>query len=133
MLFRSARFVQGTYMLADAKAKQAGAPVYVYQLTYETKVQGGAYRSPHTLDIPFMFNNVETSRVLVGEGKDPETMGAMMSDAWISFAKTGVPSSALLPKWTAYDAVSRPVMQLDIAPALVSDPEKSARELLSTP
>ena len=128
-----ARFVQGTYMLADAKAKQAGAPVYVYQLTYETKVQGGAYRSPHTLDIPFMFNNVETSRVLVGEGKDPETMGAMMSDAWISFAKTGVPSSALLPKWTAYDAVSRPVMQLDIAPALVSDPEKSARELLSTP
>ena len=126
-----ARFIQGTYLLADQKAAQNGAPVYVYQLTYETPVQGGTYKSPHTLDIPFMFNNVDKSRVLVGEGKDAETMGAMMSDAWLAFAKTGVPASPLLPKWEPYNPTTRTVMQLNLKPAMVSDPEKGAREIMA--
>ena len=126
-----ARFIQGTYLLADQKAAQKGAPVYVYQLTYETPVQGGTYKSPHTLDIPFVFNNVDKSRVLVGEGEDAETMGAMMSDAWLAFAKTGVPASPLLPKWEPYNATTRMVMQLNLKPAMVADPEKGAREIMA--
>lgn len=125
------RFIQGTYLLADQKAAQKGAPVYVYQLTYETPVQGGVYKSPHTLDIPFMFNNVDTSRVLVGEGKDAETMGKMMSDAWLAFAKNGVPASPLLPKWAPYESTARAVMQLNVKPVMVNDPEKGAREIMA--
>ena len=78
-----------------------------------------------------MFNNVDKSRVLVGEGKDAETMGAMMSDAWLAFAKTGVPASPLLPKWEPYNATTRTVMQLNLKPAMVSDPEKGAREIMA--
>lgn len=129
----TARFVQGTYILADRKADQKGAPVYVYRLTYDTTVQGGLYKAPHTLDIPFMFNNVDKSRVLVGPGKNPEKLAAMMSDAWLSFARTGTPSSKLLPAWPAYDSTTRPVMQFDIKPNVANDPEKGARELLSQP
>lgn len=128
-----ARFVQGTYTLADRKAEQKGAPVYVYRLTYDTKVQGGIYKAPHTLDIPFMFNNVDKARVLVGPGKDPERLAAMMSDAWLSFARTGKPSSKLLPAWPAYDTANRPVMQFDVTPNVKNDPEKGAREILSRP
>ena len=128
-----ARFAQGTYILADRKADQKGAPVYVYRLTYETKVQGGLYKSPHTLDIPFMFNNVDKARVLVGPGKDPEKLAAMMSDAWLSFARTGKPASKLLPAWPAYDSTNRPVMEFDVVPAVRNDPEKGAREILSRP
>lgn len=124
-----ARFVRGTYLLADQKARAGGAPVYVYRLTWETPVAGGLFRSPHTLDLPLMFDNVEVSRALVGEGEAPEKMAAMMSDAWIAFARTGRPTSELLPEWPAYTVERRAVMELDLTPQVAIDPEKGLREL----
>ncbi|WP_328600506.1 carboxylesterase/lipase family protein [Pontixanthobacter aquaemixtae] len=123
------RFVRGTYLLADQQARTASAPVYVYRLTWETPVGGGILRSPHTLDIPFMFNNTKESAALVGTGKEAETMGDMMSDAWLSFAKTGTPSSDLLPEWQAYTPESRMVMELDVKPRMVDDPERTIRQI----
>lgn len=127
----SARFVTGSYLLADQKARQDGAPVYMYRLIWETPVSDGMFRSPHTLDIPFMFNNAEESRVLVGPGDEPLKLEAMMSDAWLSFAKTGTPSSDLLPDWPEYDPQNRAVMQFDVTPHVTSDPEKAAREIIA--
>jgi para-nitrobenzyl esterase len=86
-------------------------------------------RSPHTLDLPLMFANVAASRALVGEGDAPETMATMMSEAWIAFAKTGTPASPLLPRWPAYTLKSRPVMELDLIPQVVNDPDRGLREL----
>ena len=126
----SARFVTGTYTLADAQARLGGAPVYVYRLTWETPANGGIFRSPHTLEIPLMFDNVEESRVLVGETEEANLVGEMMSDAWISFARSGTPSSELLPDWTPYTPEKRLVMEFDLEPAMADDPERSARELL---
>ena len=127
----SARFVVGSYTLADAQARLRAAPVFVYRLSYETPVNGGIFKSPHTLEIPFMFANVEESRVLVGEGKGAALLGRMMSDAWISFARNGRPESELLPEWAPYDPDDRLVMELDVEPAMVADPERAAREILS--
>ncbi|WP_298023233.1 carboxylesterase/lipase family protein [uncultured Parasphingopyxis sp.] len=126
----SARFVQGSYILADAQAR-AGAPVYMYRLTWETPVNGGIFRSPHTLDIPMMFDNVELSRVLVGPGEAPQRIADQMSEAWISFARTGTPSSDHLPDWPRYTPDSRMVMQFDLEPNVADDPERGAREILS--
>ncbi|MBO81189.1 MAG: carboxylesterase [Citromicrobium sp.] len=125
------RFVRGTYLLADQQAKTASAPVYVYRLTWETPIGGGMLRSPHTLDIPLMFDNAVESAALVGTGEDAQIMADMMSDAWIAFAKTGTPSSELLPEWKPYTTASRNVMELDVTPQLVDDPEKDIRELPS--
>ncbi len=125
-----ARFVQGSYILADAQAR-SGAPVYVYRLTWETPVNGGIFRAPHTLDIPLMFDNVDRSRVLVGPGEAPERLADMMSEAWISFARTGTPSSDHLPDWPRYAPDSRMVMEFDLEPQVVDDPEAGAREILS--
>ena len=127
-----ARFVAGTHILADAQVRLGGAPVYMYWLTWETPVNGGIFRSPHTLDMPLMFNNVEQSRVLLGPGDAPVEMGRMMSDAWISFARSGKPSSPLLPEWTPYSPEARMVMELDLEPRMVEDPERKARELLAS-
>ena len=124
-----ARFVQGTYLLADQQSRTADAPVYVYRLTWETPVADGMLRSPHTLDIPLMFDNAEESAALVGTGAEAQRMADMMSDAWIAFAKTGTPTSELLPGWTPYTVQSRNVMELDVEPRLVEDPEKAIREL----
>lgn len=125
-----ARFVTGTYALADAQSRLGGAPVYVYRLTWETPANGGIFKSPHTLEIPLMFDNVEESRVLVGETEEANVLGDMMSDAWITFARSGKPSSELLPEWPAYTADKRLVMEFDLEPAVADDPERAARELL---
>jgi len=125
------RFVRGTYLLADQQSRTASAPVYVYRLTWETPIGGGMLRTPHTLDIPLMFDNAKESAALVGTGEDVQTMADMMSDAWIAFAKTGTPSSELLPEWKAYTPTSRNVMELNVEPQLVDDPEKDIRELPS--
>jgi para-nitrobenzyl esterase len=123
------RFASGSYTIADAIAKAGGAPVYVYKLTWETPVAGGIFRTPHTLDMPFMFANAGTSAALVGTGEAPKKMEAMMSDAWLAFAKTGKPASPLLPTWPAYTLKDRAVMEFDITPKVVDDPEKGLREL----
>lgn len=126
-----ARFIIGSYTIADLKSAQGDAPVYMYRLTYETPVSDGVLKSPHTLEIPFMFDNVEESRVLVGPGEAPVQLGAMMSDAWISFARTGTPSSDLLPDWQPYTSDTRMAMEFNVEPQMVSDPEKGAREIMS--
>ena len=123
------RFVRGTYLLADQQSRTASAPVYVYRLVWETPVAGGMFRTPHTLDIPFMFDNAQESAALVGTGEAPERMAQIMSDAWISFARTGSPSSELLPEWKPYTATARMVMELDVESRLTDDPEKAIREL----
>ncbi|MXO87057.1 carboxylesterase family protein [Altererythrobacter aurantiacus] len=123
------RFVQGSYLLADQQSRSADAPVYVYRLTWETPVGGGILRSPHTLDIPLMFDNAKESAALVGTGEEAQRMADMMSDAWIAFAKTGTPSSPLLPEWEPYTVADRNVMELDLEPRIVDDPERAIREL----
>ncbi|MBX7501120.1 carboxylesterase/lipase family protein [Qipengyuania sp. YG27] len=123
------RFAQGSYIIADQIARAGGAPVYVYRLDWETPVAGGVLRTPHTLEMPFVFANVDTSRALVGEGEAPEKLEAMMSDAWIAFAKTGTPASPLIPDWPAYTLAERQVMIFDLEPEVVNDPEKGLREL----
>ncbi len=126
-----ARFAYGSYILADQKARQGGAPVYMYRLDWETPVNGGMLKAPHTLDIPFMFDNVDETRVFVGAGEEPERLAEMMSDAWISFAKTGTPSSELLPAWPAYSPDQRLVMSFDIEPEVLDYPEGEMREIMA--
>src|SRR5688572_11111892 len=45
--------------LAKRKADQSGAPAYCYRFDWETPEGGGHMRSPHTVEIPFVFNNIE--------------------------------------------------------------------------
>ncbi|MDG6080267.1 carboxylesterase/lipase family protein [Erythrobacter litoralis] len=126
-----ARFVQGTYALADQQARTANAPVFVYRLDWETPVANGMLKSPHTLDIPLMFNNAEESVALLGNGEAPARMAAMMSEAWIAFAHEGVPKSALLPEWQPYTTDERAVMLLNLEPEIAMDPERTVRTLKS--
>lgn len=98
------------------------------KLMWETPIAGGIFRSPHTLEMPLMFANAADSVALVGTGEAPMKMEAMMSDAWLAFAKTGTPASPLLPKWPAYTAKGREVMEFELEPKVVSDPERGLRE-----
>jgi len=43
----------------------------MYYLVWETPVANNLFRSPHTLDIPLMFDNVDKACVLVGPARSP--------------------------------------------------------------
>ncbi len=126
---------QGTWMnsirLAERKFDQHGAPVFMYRLDWESPFAGGALKSPHGLDTPLVFDNPDTRPLMNGPGPAPIKIAAVMSQAWIDFARSGDPSQSGLA-WPAYDAGQRRTMIFDVHSRVVSDPDKQARILLSS-
>jgi para-nitrobenzyl esterase len=122
----------GSITLAERKAAQKAAPVYMYYLVWETPVLGGRFRSPHTLDIPLMFDNVDKARVLVGPGPQPEAIAKQMSGAWLAFARSGDPNTASLPHWPSYTAERRATMLFDVESRVADDPNGEVRKVLES-
>lgn len=89
---------------ADRKARQGGAPVYMYLFTWESPVMDGILRSTHCLEIPFVFNNVVRHASMTGGGAEAVALGEKMSSTWIQFARTGNPNVEGLPQWEPYTA-----------------------------
>jgi para-nitrobenzyl esterase len=112
--------------LAERKYAQHGAPVYMYRLDWETPVLGGVMKSPHGLDVPLVFDTVETKRGVLGPGPEPQQLAVVMSQAWINFARSGNPSQSGLT-WPAYDTASRQTLLFNTGSKAVSDPDSAAR------
>jgi para-nitrobenzyl esterase len=119
-----------TVLQAERKAAQGAAPVYVYLLAWETPVDGGRLRSHHALDLPLVFNNIETSRSMVGPGPEPQRVADQMSAAWIAFARSGSPNTEGLPQWRPYDLKSRATMIFNLNSHLQNDPYSEIRRIL---
>jgi para-nitrobenzyl esterase len=120
----------GSITLAERKAAQKAAPVFMYQLTWETPVARGRLKSPHALEIPLVFDNVEKARNFVGRGDEPQVLADQMSAAWLAFARTGDPNAAGVPAWPAYDAETRSTMMFDLESRVENDPGAEARAIL---
>jgi carboxylesterase type B len=58
--------------IAERRAALGKSPVYLYYFRWETPVDGGRLKSPHTIEIPFAFDNVKAATRLTGGG--PEAM-----------------------------------------------------------
>lgn len=120
----------GSVTLAERKAAQHAAPVFMYYLVWETPVGGGIFKTPHTLDIPFVFDNVDKAAALTGDGPEARALEDHMSNAWIAFAHSGDPNARGLPQWPPYDAERRATMAFDVQPVVVNDPRGEIRKLL---
>ncbi len=118
--------------LAERKAAQKAAPVYMYYLVWETPVGNNVFKTPHMLDIPFVFDNVERARVLVGPGPQPEALAKQMSDAWLAFAHTGNPDAKSIPHWPPYAAEQRSTMVFDVKSHVMEDPNAEVRKILQS-
>lgn len=123
------RFLRGHIAEADRKAAQGGAPVFFYMLNWETPVDGGKWRTPHALEIGFVFDNVAKSASMSGVGPDQQRMADLMSESWLAFARSGDPNNRLLPKWPAYTPADRAAMVFDLKPTVVNDPHGVERRL----
>lgn len=65
--------------LAERKFAQRAAPVFMYRLDWETPILDGAMRSPHGLDVPLVFDNVDKKLGLLGSGPEPKRVAAIMN------------------------------------------------------
>jgi para-nitrobenzyl esterase len=116
------RYSAPVMKIAERRSALGKGPVYLYYFTWETPVEGGRLRSPHTMEVPFVFDNVKISRGLTGGGADAMALADKVSDAWIAFARTGDPNTPKLPHWPAFNAAERPTMVIDNQSKVVGDP-----------
>lgn len=125
-----ARWLAGHVIQATRKVEQGGAPAYLYLFNWDTPVDGGKWRSPHALEIGFVFDNVANSESMSGVGEEQQRVADIMADTWIAFARTGNPNNPKIPEWPPYNVDSRPVMVLDELPELVNDARGPQRALI---
>lgn len=123
------RMFAGSVQIAERKAAQGGAKAWFYVLEWQTPV--GPFRSPHMLEVPLVFDTVESGRVFVGPGPEPQLMAKQMSAAWIAFARTGNPGTPSLPKWPAYEPGKRSTMVFNIDSRVVDDPYGATRRAVT--
>jgi para-nitrobenzyl esterase len=123
-------FRKGAWTQAGLKAAQNAAPVYLYELDWQTPVDGGKWHSPHSLDLALVFDNVAKSASMVGTGPDPQRVADAMSSAWLAFARTGDPATPELP-WPAWRPDSRATMVFDTEPRVVNGFRDDERTLLA--
>jgi para-nitrobenzyl esterase len=109
---------------AEEKAKQGGAPVYMYLFTWESNQ--GLLKAAHSMEIPFIFRTLDATD-MVGTREDRYALSDIMSDTWIAFARNGNPNHPGLPEWKPYDAVRRATMIFDVPPRLENDPWREER------
>jgi para-nitrobenzyl esterase len=119
--------------MAERKSEQGRAPAFLYRLEWETPIDGGRLRSPHSLDLPMVFDNVAKSDSLIGAGAmEAQKVADAMSSVWIAFARTGRPDAKGLPHWPPYDTKTRSTMIFNVMSKVVSDPDSELHTLLKS-
>ena len=115
---------------AERKAALGRAPAYLYRFDKQTPVRGGILHAPHTIEVPYVFDNVNmgAAEVEIGDGPDRGTIANIMTSTWVAFARTGDPDNATIPHWPAYNAHTRPVMTLNDVCRVINAPHEAERE-----
>jgi para-nitrobenzyl esterase len=125
-----ATFRAGVVVEAERKAAQGGAPVYQYYFTWRSPVRDGKLRTFHTLEIPFVFDNVDAAKSMTGDGQNRYALASKVSGSWVAFARTGNPNHLGMPNWPAFDNTHRATMILNDECKAVDDPYGAEQRML---
>ena len=133
-LFNDSTSAAGAYInsvrLAESKSAQKQAPVYHYVFDWGSPVDGGIMRAPHTIEIPFAFDNIEKGPTYIGNAPTTRALADLVSNTWTAFAKTGNPNHSGLPNWPSYNTQTRASMIFDVKTKVVNDVEGNVRKIL---
>jgi para-nitrobenzyl esterase len=110
----------------------AGGETWTYLFNWRSPAEDGRYGAAHTVEIPFVFNTFDAPGApeFVGRpGPATRILAQYVQDAWVGFARDGVPSAAGLPGWPACAGQARPTMVFDEECRVVDDPFGPARAI----
>ena len=128
----------GAIAIAERKAAQGKAPVFMYTLTdhINAPVPGTNYQvgAAHAMDIRLKFDNLAPAesrmRSLTEEESADHALAARnMSQMWASFARTGQPRAPEQPAWPAYDLQTRATMMIAARCHVANDPYPNERKV----
>ncbi len=106
----------------ELKHAASTAPVYNYLFDYATEVLGGAIGAGHSVDLAFVFGNADRIP-LSGTGEGRDAVQRQIVAAWTAFARTGDPSTPLLPDWQQHSGAHE-TMVLGLPEShVVTDPD----------
>jgi para-nitrobenzyl esterase len=115
----------------EAERRAANPASQAHTWVYQMNFQGANGKAMHTIDIPFMFDNIAMAEVQIGSAPDQlaaaNALAATMSEMLVNYAKTGNPNFAGLPHWPAYDLKTRSTMIWDRSPHIENDPRSAER------
>jgi para-nitrobenzyl esterase len=95
---------------------------YLYEFGWSTPVYGGRLGACHALEIPFVFDTVDSEGGTALYGPSPPAALAFkMHQAWSDFARTGQPG------WDLYGLADRATMYFDVDSGVVHDPRPEQR------
>jgi para-nitrobenzyl esterase len=121
-------FRAGAMRLAELHARHSAA--YAYLFTWESPALGGALGAAHALELPFVFNTLDSGDFNAFIGPVTPEMRALanvLQDTWTAFARTGKPAASALPAWEGYTAERRTTMLLGSSFELVDAPLEAER------
>lgn len=125
-------YIRNADLQTERRVQARQAPVYRYSLDWRTPVEDGRRLSPHSLDVPLVFDNVAKAASMVGPvNQKAARVAAQVSDAWIAFAREGSPGQVNGIPWQAYDLESRKTMLLTEHSRLVADPYRAERLIMA--
>ena len=111
---------------AELRAAHARAPTYMYQWNWVSPACDGLWGAAHATDASASLGNFRDP-ILGAGAASGRRMAQGLSSAWIAFARSGDPNSAVLPPWRPFDAAHRATMMFDDAITLEHDPDAEIR------
>jgi len=115
----------------EAERRAANPKSQPHTWIYQMNFPGANGKAMHTIDIPFMFDNIAMAKAQIGSTPEQlaaaNALAATMSEMLITYGRTGNPNFAGLPNWPAYDLKNRSTMMWERAPHIVNDPRGAER------
>jgi para-nitrobenzyl esterase len=118
-------------LLCRLKYEQGTAPSYLYFFDWQSPVHNDRMGAYHTLDIPFVFYNMDIGASMTGSSQARYQLGHVMSAAWAAFARTGDPNHADMPRWPTFEPNNYPTMVFGANVRAANDPNKEERLALA--
>ena len=125
----------------EAERRAANPASQPHTWVYQMNFPGQNGLAMHTIDIPFMFDNIAMASGQIGTDPqhvaDANALAAIMSQMLIAYGRTGNPNGddkaktptqeGKLPYWPAYDLKNRSTMMWEKTPRVENDPRGAER------